>query len=309
MFSGGSALSSSPTPRLRKILVGRNGLRAGWRLFIFLLIFAAFVIVPALVLGHFVPQIPAQPVDTFHPGYLIFFESWVAFFLFLAVFVMTKIEERAFSDYGLPRRGAFGRKFLLGLAAGLGGASMLIALIAILGGYSVGSLALGPGSALKYGLVWAIVFLLAGFNEEFLFRGYMQMTLASGIGFWPAAVILSVGFAALHLSNPGERWPGIAMLFCFSMLAAFTLQRTGSLWFIVGLHAAWDWAHVFLFSEPIAGMLSAQQLLHSSLRGPKWLTGGRVGPDGSLFAFVVLLSIALLVGRGFSQEKSDLAKT
>jgi membrane protease YdiL (CAAX protease family) len=277
------------------------------------LIFAAFVIVPALVLGHFVPQIPAwaksQTVDTFHPAYLIFFESWLALFLFLAVLAMTKIEKRAFSDYGLPWRGAFGRKFWLGIAVGLGGASMLIALIAVLRGYSFGSLALGTGSALKYGLVWAIVFLLAGFNEEFLFRGYMQMTLGSGIGFWPAAVILSVVFASLHLSNAGERWPGIVMLFCFSMLAAFTLLRTGSLWFIVGLHAAWDWTHVFLFSVPIAGMFSTQQLLHSLLLGPQWLTGGSVGPDGSVFAFVVLFSIAFLVNWGFSQEKSDLTKT
>jgi RHS repeat-associated protein len=53
----------------------------------------------------------------FTPGYLIFYESWQTVFLFLAVFVMSKIEKRAFSDYGLPKRGAFGRKFWLGSAS------------------------------------------------------------------------------------------------------------------------------------------------------------------------------------------------
>ena len=304
MSASTPAPSSLPThSHLRLVFIGRNGLRAGWHLAIFLLIFATLVAVPALVLGHFMPQIPAwaksQPVDTFHPGYLMFFESWLALFLFLAAFVMSKIEKRTLSDYGLPTRGAFRRKFSLGLAAGLGGVSLEMALIAAFGGYSFGSPGLGWDSALKYGLLWGAVFLVAGVQEEFLFRGYLQRTLSSGIGFWPAAVILSVGFAALHVGNPGERWPGTVMLFCFGMLASFTLERTGSLWFIIGLHAAWDWAHVFLFSVPIAGMSGAPKLLHSSLHGPTWLTGASVGPDGSVFAFVVLLAITLVVCKRF----------
>lgn len=306
MISNASASSSrQPPSRLRLIFTGQNVLRSGWRLVIFLVIFVTAVVLPALVLGHFVPKIPAwaksQPIDRFSPSYLIAFEAWQALFLFLAVFVMSKIEKRAFSDYGLPGRGAFGRKFCLGLLTGLGGVSLQMGLIAAFGGYSPGSLALGVGNAAKYAVVWAIAFLLAAVNEEFLFRGYAQATLASGIGFWPAALILSIGFAALHFSNAGERWAGILMLFCFGMLAAFTLRHTGDLWFVIGLHAAWDWAHVFLFSVPIAGMLGTWQLLHPSLHGPHWLTGSSVGPDGSVFAFVVLLSIAGLVNRAFLQ--------
>lgn len=299
--------ASAPPPlsiyrRLRPIFVGRNGLRAGWRVALFLAIFPAAVVIPALVLGHFVPRIPAwaksQPVGTFTLSYLISFESWQTLFLFLAVFVMSKIEKRTFSDYGLPRRGTFGRKFWLGSAIGFGGVLLQMALITAFGGYSPGSLALRGGSVLLYAFLWATTFFLAAVNEEFVFRGYLQTTLASGIGFWPAAVVLSVVFGVLHLGNAGERWPGIVMLFCFGMLAAFTLQLTGDLWLIIGLHAAWDWSHVFLFSVPIAGMLGTRQLLHSSLRGPQWLTGGSVGPDGSIFAFVVLLSTVVLLRQG-----------
>jgi membrane protease YdiL (CAAX protease family) len=315
-----SSSTSAPTPLptqpswLRLIFVGPNGLRAGWRFVVFLLIFGTAAVIPALVLGHFVPRIPAwaksQPRGMFTPGYLIFYESWQTVFLFLAVFVMSKIEKRAFSDYGLPKRGAFGRKFWLGSAVGLGGVLLQIALIATLGGYSPGPLALGGGSALQSAFVWAIAFLLAAVNEEFTFRGYLQKTLATGIGFWPTALVLSTLFGALHLGNPGERWPGIVMLFCFGMLAAFTLRVTGDLWFILGLHATWDWGHVFLFSVPIAGMRGTQQLLHASLRGPRWLTGGSVGPDGSVFAFVVLLCIVGLVYRLFSSGKRfDIATT
>src|SRR5215470_8705093 len=171
MSASTPAPSSLPThSHLRLVFIGRNGLRAGWHLAIFLVIFPTLVVVPALVLGHFMPQIPAwaksQPVDTFHPGYLMFFESWLALFLFLAAFLMSKVEIRILSDYGLPARCAFGRKFWLGLAAGLGGVSLEMALIAALGGYSLGSLGRGGSATLKYGRGWAIVFLVEGVQEE-----------------------------------------------------------------------------------------------------------------------------------------------
>jgi CAAX protease family protein len=183
---------------------------------------------------------------------------------------------------------------------------LLMVLIALFGGYSPGTLSLHGAGDVKYGLFWGACFLIAGAFEDLSFRGYMQVTLAPGLGFWPAAVLLSIGFCAFHLWNPGETWAGITMLFCFGMLAAFTLWRTGDLWFIIGLHAAWDWAHVFLFSVPIAGLRATGHLSHSSLHGPQWLTGGTAGPDGSLFAFVVLVLIAALVQRIFSDRKGGL---
>jgi len=312
MVSGVSAPPSlRPHSRLRLIFVGQNGLRSGWRLIVFLLLFLASAILSAKLLGCLVPPIHAwansQPTETWNPGYALFERSWLTVFLFLATFVLSKTEKRPFQDYGLPRQGMFGRKFLFGVIVGLGAVSLLMALIAAFGGYSPGSLALGLGGALRYAFVWAILFVVVGLSEEFLFRGYAQVTLASGIGFWPAAVILSIVFAAVHFGVPGENWPGLLAVFCFGMLAAFTLRRTGDLWFIIGIHAAWDWAHMFIFSVPIAGTVGPGQLLHSSLHGPQWLTGGSAGPDGSVFAFVMLLLIAALVSRGSLLSRADLA--
>ena len=52
------------------------------------------------------------------------------------------------------------------------------------------------------------MFLLVGLFEEFLLRGYTQFTLARGIGFWPAAVVMSCAFGLIHLRNEGEQWRG-----------------------------------------------------------------------------------------------------
>jgi membrane protease YdiL (CAAX protease family) len=61
----------------------------------------------------------------------------------------------------------------------------------LLGGYSFGTLALSPKEMLLYGLGWALAFSLAGIDEEFLFRGYALFTLGDGMGYWPAAALLS----------------------------------------------------------------------------------------------------------------------
>jgi membrane protease YdiL (CAAX protease family) len=72
------------------------------------------------------------------------------------------------------------------------------------------------------------------------------------------------------------------------MFFCLTLRRTGNLWFAVGLHAAFDWGETFLFSVPDSGLVAPGHLLNSSFHGAAWLTGGTVGPEGSVMAFVVI---------------------
>ena len=111
---------------------------------------------------------------------------------------------------------------------------------------------------------------------------------AAGVGFWPAAAGLSAAFGALHLFNGGEDKIGALSVFVIGMFFCLTLWRTGNLWFAVGLHAAFDWGETFLFSVPDSGIVAPGHLLNSSFHGPAWLTGGTVGPEGSVMAFVVV---------------------
>jgi membrane protease YdiL (CAAX protease family) len=168
-------------------------------------------------------------------------------------------------------------------------------LIAIFHGFSLGGFAVTGTEAIKYGLLYGLGFILVGISEEFSFRGYMQSTLASGMGFWPAAIVLGIAFGAVHLGNPGEAKYGALMAGLFGIVAAFSLQRTGNIWFAVGMHASWDWGETYLYSVPDSGLLAQGHLLNSSFHGPTWLTGGSVGPEGSAFVFLVLLIWALAI--------------
>jgi CAAX protease family protein len=169
----------------------------------------------------------------------------------------------------------------------------VIGIIAALHGFSFGGLALHGLGLLKYASLWAIGFLLVGFVEEFLYRGYVQFTLAQTIGFWPAAVVWSLVFAGMHLTNPGENPVGAFEVFLFAIFVCLTLRRTGTLWFAIGFHAAGDYAETFLFSVRDSGYAASGTLLHSSFHGPAWLTGGKVGPEASVISLLAL-GVAML---------------
>jgi hypothetical protein len=164
----------------------------------------------------------------------------------------------------------------------------VIFLIRSFGGFSFGEMVLHGASLWQYAVLWAVGFLLVGFFEEFLFRGYAQFTVASGIGFWPAATLLSAVFGAIHLQNGGESKIGAVGVFAIAMFFCLTLRRTGNLWFAVGLHGAFDWGETFLYSVPDSGLVAPGHLLNSSFHGPVWLTGGTVGPEASVMAFAVI---------------------
>ena len=212
-----------------------------------------------------------------------------------AALVMSRVERRSAGAYGLPMSEALGSKFWLGFLFGLLEVSLLIGLIAAFGGYSFGSLALHGREIVQWGLFHLLLFFFVGLFEEFLFRGYMQYTLADGIGFWPAAILLSVLFGGLHLGNPGEGLVGAAGVVVVAIFFCFTLKRTGNLWYAVGLHASFDWGETYLFSVPNSGTTMQGSLSHSVLHGPTWLTGGTVGPEGSVFCFLTMALQFLMV--------------
>jgi membrane protease YdiL (CAAX protease family) len=284
------------------MFVGPHGLRAGWRLLIYVVLaFGGSAAITVLAQKLFHPQ--RGQVDAWSL-------LWQELFGFMVVFgvamIMSRLERRPLGAYGLPGREAFGAKFWLGFLFGLLEISVLIWLIRVFGGYSFGPIVLPGPQILKMGLLYLVGFIFVGFFEEFLFRGYTLYTLADGIGFWPAALVLSLLFGGAHLMNPGEGRVGAASVVMIALFFCFSRRRTGSLWYAVGLHASFDWGETFLYSVPNSGAVMPGHLSDAVLQaGPKWLTGGTVGPEGSLFCFLTILLQFLIVIWLFPAPKSE----
>ena len=290
---------SPPEGLISRIFLGSDGLRVGWSL----LLYAAFwllieygIVAPVLLAGGF-------PVNPKSPQFVILGELLSFLSAYAAALLMARLERRPAGVYGLPLGQALGGLFWVGILLGLGEVSLLLGLIAAAGGYSFGTVVLHGAGILDGTALWALAFALVGLSEEFLFRGYSQYTLARGIGFWPAAVCLSLAFGAAHLRNPGEGIVGAANVAVTGLVFAFALRRTGNLWLGVGWHASFDFGETFLFSVPNSGYVFDQHLSSAVLHGKTWLTGGTVGPEGSVFGFVTLGISAVLIHYLFPAKK------
>jgi uncharacterized protein len=281
-----------------RIFGGVQGVHAGWRLLVYLI--CAFL-TAYLSLWFGTSFFSDQ-------GAAVLWQQmyWQAALLLGAVlpaFLMAQLEEHKVDDYGLPRRQAFGKMFWVGAGWGLTAITVLMIVLRGAHAFYFGHVVLHGVRVLKFAAFWGIYFLLVGLFEEFLLRGYTLHTLAEIIGFWPAAMLLSCAFGAIHLRNPGETWVGLLGAAAIGIFFCLTLRRTGNLWFAVGFHAFWDWGQTYLYSVPDSGTIEPGHLMRPSFHGPDWLTGGSVGPEGSVLCFAVIVGLCVVFGRRYPEVK------
>jgi membrane protease YdiL (CAAX protease family) len=298
---------------VRRIFLGKDGLRAGWSLLIFIALFAALMFA-ARFIGHKVhPPAPktAQTSSEIPPTPAIFIGEGIPFLgaLFVA-WIMSKIERRPNSVYGLGGTRKL-RNFLAGLGWGIVCLSLLILILLKTGLLVIDGRVLFGRDALRYGAIWLLMFFEVGLLEEYLTRGYLQYTLTRGLagiyqwafktrhsaalGFWTAAAILSILFGLGHGKNPGESPIGLLSAGLAAMVFCFSLWRTGSLWWAVGIHTSWDWGQSFLYGVADSGMMAQHHLLATHPVGKPILSGGATGPEGSIFAIAILALISLII--------------
>jgi len=296
---------------MQTVFLGPSGLRAGWRLAIYLVAFIALLFLFSFVLkallhgpkGH-----PISPLWGFLIGECITFAAAV-----IPAIALAKFENRSFGNYGLPLRRAFGKNFWQGVLWGFVAISILLLTMRGLGVFYYGALSLHGVAILKYAAFWGVLFVFVGLAEDFLFRGYTQFTLGQGIGFWPAALVLSLIFGGVHLGqelalgDAPRAWAGVLAAAFIGLFFCLTLRRTGTLWFAIGLHASWDWGQTFFYSVPDSGTVAPGHLLSSSFHGNPWLSGGPVGPEGSIMVFAIIGALWLVFDRVYPLKRTELA--
>lgn len=278
-------LRASPNTLPETIFADANGLRPVWRVLIYA---CGYYLLRSLLLFVAGAALSSR-AEAVNELWLLLFEECLLLIAAVApAIVLSKLDGRSFGSYGLPAREAFGKHFWAGALWGLAAITVLLIAMRGFGILHFEGLALHGARIFEFALFWGAFFLVVGAYEDFLFRGYSLITLSEAIGFWPAALLLSFTFGGIHLLNRGETWIGALGAAFIGLFFSLTLRRTGTLWFAVGVHAAWDWGESFLYSVPDSGIVVPRHLLRASLHGAPWLTGGSVGPEGSVLLFVLI---------------------
>jgi uncharacterized protein len=294
----------SETPKSRRVqalFVGQRGIRPGWRF----ALFAGLYYLSGPVLEYVLPRVHFPEWEMNWWGMLTN-EALNFALIALLTWAMCRIDRTPFSSYGLSLSSGWATLFAQGVVWGIVPSIAIVIPIWLAGGCTFHGLALPPGLLFTSALLWALAFLGVGFAEEFTFRGYALQTLGEGIGFWPAAIVMSFLFGLVHLIfKPDEGWIDPLSVSLYGLFWCFTLRRTGTLWSAIGFHAASDYADMVVFAEPNTGnggKALPGHLLDVQFHGPAWLTGGPRGTEASLLVFAVLAALFYLFDRTYPKK-------
>jgi membrane protease YdiL (CAAX protease family) len=282
---------------MKTIFMSDRGLRAGWRLAMFVVLLLAAAVcaagcAAAIARGALHRSLHAAANTAMRadppPLVLALGEGVALAAVLAAAAIMARIEHRPTGVYGLPVSAALRGQFWEGAAIGCTSLGVVLAVLAVVGDFRITGVHETGGVLVRDGFAWALTFVLVALTEEFAFRGYPQFTLTTAFDFRIAAVLTSAAFGAAHGINPGETPIGLENVIALALFFCFTLWRTGTLWFAVGYHAAWDWCQTYLFGTPDSGMLTSHAFFTSAISGAGSLSGSTAGPEGSVLTFVVL---------------------
>lgn len=267
-------------------------LRAGWRLLLQTLLMLVF----SAGLGIGLVLLPAL-FEIVGNGMLL---SQIAelIALTLSIYIARRfLDRRSFGNLGLNLDARARQDVLVGI--GIAGLMMgvIFALESAFGWLTLEGFAWDamPGSAVaRNALTILLVFILVGWNEELLSRGYHLQTLASGINLTWGIIISSAVFGVLHLGNPNATWLSAAGIFLAGAFLAYGYVRSGQLWLSIGLHIGWNYFEGVVFGFPVSG-LNTFSLTHITVDGPVLFTGGAFGPEAGLIVLPGLIFGATLI--------------
>jgi hypothetical protein len=141
---------------------------------------------------------------------------------------------------------------------------------------------------------------------------WLHLKKTGGSGFWQAAWVTSTLFGFIHTANNGENWIGIFAAAAIGFVFCVSVRVTGSAWWAIGCHAAWDWAETYFYGTADSGMVAQGHYLSTTSAGNVLWSGGTDGPEGSLLVLgvILLLLVALLAihGRGKSSPEAVPAR-
>jgi membrane protease YdiL (CAAX protease family) len=215
--------------------------------------------------------------------------------------IATRIAGRSLSDFRL--RPLALRPVLIGLLGGVIAISIVMAGLLITHSARVSYAGLAGKEALGYALAWMFGMFCVGIAEELCYRGAPLALLSELTHPILACDLTAVWFAYAHTGNAFENPLGLIQVALFGFVAALSVIRTGSVLWAIGFHAGWDWMLESVYGAVGSGLRFHGSLFITTGTGPRWLTGGNAGPEGSLFSWLVLI----VIGGYFLMRRPDRA--
>ncbi len=264
--------------------------RSGWLIFllgILIICFQLLLVIPFMKFWG--TSSASSPLQSFVIG----MSTELAIFLGV-VFMWMFVQKKRLGAIGLHGNGTGWKDTFWGL--GLGALSMLVIFIILLG---TGAIRVGNGwkspDFSSSNLVYLGIFIIVGFCEEFLFRGYLMKTLEDrGNSRWFIYILSSILFSVAHMGNMEINAIAVLNIFLVGILFAYMFRVTGSLWMPIGFHITWNYTQGIVFGFPVSGN-PVDSIYHTQMVvGQELLSGGGFGPEGGILT-TILIGLCMMI--------------
>lgn len=201
------------------------------------------------------------------------------------------IMKQKLSDMGLTSLKRNSKELLIGLLFGIVSFTFVFIAIITTGNAKVDTWT--PHFSISQ-LVYLVLFILVGFAEEILGRGYIMSVLRQTKSVPVIMIVSSILFALMHSSNPGIGIVPYVNLALVGILFAFIYLRSGNIWMCIGYHITWNYFQGFVYGFKVSG-LDSEGIITTSISKNNIFNGGEFGPEGGLFVTLVILLGILFV--------------
>jgi len=308
-------MSDLPTSTLQRNLLEKiflspeeSRLRAGWRLLIHTILFILLTICLATPIA-LVMLVPDNGFDPKRVGFLLLNQVAMVFGVTTATFLCRRlIDRRPITSLGLKVNAWALYDLLAGIVVAFFAMGFIYLIELTLGwtrfdGFSWQTE--GTPVVASSILIWLAVFLLVGWSEELLSRGYHLQNIADGLNIFWAVLISSSIFGILHINNPDASWISTVGIILAGFFLALPYLLTHQLWMSIGLHIGWNFFEGVVFGFPVSG-LETYNLIQHTVTGPELWTGGDFGPEAGLLVLpAMLIGSALTYGYAQFQKHSS----
>lgn len=185
-------------------------------------------------------------------------------------------------------------KYLFGIIAG-----MLIILMV----YVINLLFGAMNSTLNPNIQWLTIswlialFMIQGFTEEVIARGFLMNKLAKQIGIPLAIFINSLFFSVLHFLNPNVSFFSLVNIFLAGIVFSLLFYWSDNIWFTGAVHSFWNLTLGVFIGNEVSGQRLPGTIFNSvSNKDLTLINGGSFGLEGGIVVTVIsIILIGLLL--------------
>ena len=266
-------------------------LRAGWRIFLFIIITVVMVKLLEFIIDNLFGGLPEEKTLRF------FYSILVAAIAGTTAVIITRryIDKKTMLSFGLKLDGFAVKDWLYGFLLSFlmaGSVFLLLLWFGLLEFESVNPDILSMKFLLNFLLMFVAFCILTAWWEELVFRGYLLQNMINGMGKNWAVIISCILYGAVHATNPNAGIISSSIIVLFGFMRLYGYLRTSQLWLSMGMHAGWNFFQGPVFGFATSGYETESILIHK-LNGSDWLTGGIFGPEGGVFTILIVLMAIL----------------